>query len=146
MAGWVGEHGEGRVGDVGTVVQEACAQSFGARSVPLELVQALDCEVHVHLHRHRFGRPGGGSGVDLLLDRDDAVARAIEKDDPGGVVGTSIGGRQVALPVVESEELAVELTNARQSRASSAVWMRTGYVDNLCLLKLLSDSSRPCLT
>ena len=60
MAGWVGEHVEGCVGDVGTVVQEACAQSFGTLPVPLELLQALHREVHVHLHRHRFGRPGGG--------------------------------------------------------------------------------------
>src|SRR5689334_8658919 len=80
--------------------------------MPLEVLDCGHLEVHVHLDRYIFGGPRRRCGVLLLLNGQDAVAVAIEENQPVCIIGTSVGRWFLSLAIPEPQELAVELAQA----------------------------------
>ena len=131
MASRVGEHVEGGVLHVSTVIQEPSAQLLSTLAVPLQILERRDLEVHVHLHRDYLGRPRWSRGACLLLNSHHSVAVVVKQDNPVRFVRAAVSWRLVPIPVMQPEELAIELGQASAVARVDCGVNQDGIVKNM---------------
>jgi len=91
------------------VQQQLGSEHLGPLALPLQLREARNRVVDVHLHRHVMGGPGRPLQTLDLCERQLAGTVGVDEDEPVRIVRHLIRRRFIARPVVQAQELPIEL-------------------------------------
>ena len=116
MARRIREDVQRLVGVVSPVKKQSCPQSLRALALPGQLSEARDREVDVQLHRDTVAGPRGGRQMVDMLERQFPYRVGIREYEPVRLVRCPVGGWFVPRPVLQPQQLSVELGEPSRPR------------------------------